>query len=166
MLLRWKYEELWERDLPEVAVTDTGKPYFVDGPGYFSLSYTGTLCCCALCDSPIGMDVERIRNVSANAARGVLSTAEWMSYSTSTDPTEAFMRFWTLKEAFCKFTGEGIARTRLSETEFDILSDPPVLLRRSDLRFWSRRIADAEGDFVLSLCSDRIHRPEFYREEL
>lgn len=164
MLLKWKYEDIWGRELPEIAVTETGKPYFVDAPGYFSISYTGSLCCCALCDSPVGVDIERIRNVSYNAVKGVLSPAEWMQYSISENPSETFMRFWTLKEAYCKFTGLGIAGTKLKETEFDCSGSEPSALFRNDLHFWCRKIDDEEGGFVLSLCTDRLYRPEFYME--
>ena len=61
-LLRWKYEELWGNTLPEITVTENGKPQFADGSGFFSLSYTGEFCCCALCDDPVGLDVEMIRS--------------------------------------------------------------------------------------------------------
>lgn len=165
-LLRWKYEELWGRALPEIVVTEEGKPQFADGPGFFSLSYTDGLCCCALCDGPVGLDVEKIRSVSANAISRILSREEWLQYSASRDPAECFLRFWTLKEAYCKFTGKGIAGTRLRETSFDLSGEHPKLISQENLHLWSRKI-DVDGmDIVLSLCADRLHRPEFYQEEL
>ena len=165
-LLRWKYEELWGRALPEIIVTETGKPQFSDGSGFFSLSYTGGFCCCALCDAPVGLDVEMIRSVSANAISRVLSREEWLQYSVSPDPAECFLRFWTLKEAYCKFTGQGIAKTRLRETSFDLSGEHPVLLAQKNLHFWSCKVDVIGSGMILSLCADRVHRPEFYLEEI
>ena len=162
MLLRWKYEEIWQRSMPEIFLREDGKPDFDDERSFFSLSYSGGWAFCALSDSEVGLDVEKIRSVSPNAIGGVLSREEWMQYSVSPNPMERFMQFWTLKEAYCKFTGLGIAKTKLNETVFDLSGEQPKLKGRGDLFFWSRCV----DGFAIALCSDFWHRPEFYKIEL
>ena len=66
------------------------------------------------------------------------------------------MQFWTLKEALCKYTGLGIAKTNLKEASFDLSDDMPRLADRGDLFFWNY-IMDG---FSVSVCSDFWHRPE------
>lgn len=162
MLLQWKYEDLWQRSAPPIVLDANGKPRFEGDKGFFSLSYTDGWVYCALSDSEVGLDVEKVRPVNPNAIQRVLSREEWMQYSVSENPAEKFMQFWTLKEALCKFTGLGIAGTKLNETFFDLSGDLPKLTGRKDLFFWSRCV----DDVVISLCSDFWHRPEFYRIEI
>ena len=155
-LLRWKYEELWQRTMPEILLDENGKPHFGQEDCHFSISYTGGWVFCALSDSRIGLDAEKIRAVSTNAVNGVLSQKEWVQYSVSSNPTECFMQLWTLKEAFCKFTGLGIAKTKLNEVSFDLADDMPRLVGNPDLFFWSL-LCDG---ISVSACSDFWHRPE------
>ena len=161
-LLQWKYEELWRSPLPALALTEQGKPYFANGQGYFSLSYTDGWAFCALSDSPVGLDVEKVRPISPNAVRGVLTREEWMQYSLASNPAQCFMQFWTLKEAFLKFTGEGIAPSRLRELSFDLTYKNPILRGKDGFYFINR----CAGDLVISLCLDNYQIPEFYKETL
>lgn len=161
LLLRWKYEEVWERSLPEIVIGERGKPTFREGSARFSISHTKGASFCALCDSEIGLDVERMRSVSATMAQKVLSREEWELYSSAENPTVEFLRFWTLKEAYFKFTGEGI-HGDLRDIVFDLSESRPVLLARPELQFWSRQV----GDFVISACADAWHRPELYMDEV
>ena len=161
-ILEWKYEEIWNKPQPDIQIGEFGKPHFGNAEEYFSFSYTEGLAFCAISDGEIGLDVEKVRSVSSAAISKVLSREEWLYYSGSSNPAEAFMRFWTLKEAYCKFTGQGIAQQSLKDLVFDLSGDHPVLLSRQDLRFWCRCI----GDVVISVCADRAHRPELYSLEL
>ena len=160
-LLRWKYEEIWQRPMPEIVTAEDGKLSFAEGPGFFCLAYAGGRAFCALCDSSVGLDVERIHSVGADVARQILTPEEWNRYSASKDPAVEFLQIRTLKEAYLKWSGQGRCDDprRLS---FDQPGEHPVLRGREDLRFWSKQV----GDYVISLCSDQWHRPEFYWEEL
>lgn len=166
MLLRWKYEELFSQEMPEILEAEDGKPYFADASCYFSISYTGDFCFVAISDTPVGLDCEKIRSVSSEAVVRILSPAEWRQYSSAKDPAEMFMRFWTLKEAYCKFTSLGIVKSKIRHTEFDLTRLSPYLSGHEELRFWCRRLDSGLSDIVLSLCSNSMHRPEFYIVEI
>jgi 4'-phosphopantetheinyl transferase len=92
---------------PELA------PGVTDQPVRFNLSHTGDLGVCAVTlGHDIGVDVEHLeRPVNLSIAKRFFSNQE----SEALDCVEAslkqplFFRFWTLKEAYAKATGRGLA---------------------------------------------------------
>ena len=94
---------LWEqrgwRDLPRIEVDELGKPFFPDHPDtHFSLSHTAGAAAAALADTPVGVDIERVRTVSVRAMERIAGVR-----------TEAaFFRSWVRREARVKRTGSGI----------------------------------------------------------
>ena len=115
-------------DLPDIATAEMGKPYFVDSPWHFSISHTKRHAFCALADRPVGIDGEELdRNVDLRIATKILSQSELLQYAAAADPREALLRFWVLKEADAKRTGEGI-RFHPCHTHFS-LDDPRLQTR-------------------------------------
>lgn len=88
---------LWEqrgwRDLPRIEVDELGKPFFPDHPDtHFSLSHTAGAAAAALADTPVGVDIERVRPVSVRAMERIAGVR-----------TEAaFFRSWVRREARVK----------------------------------------------------------------
>ena len=65
-LLARLYRQAVDKDLPPIAVTPRGKPYFPDGDWHFSISHTKHFAFCALSRNNIGLDAEeKGRGVSA-----------------------------------------------------------------------------------------------------
>jgi 4'-phosphopantetheinyl transferase len=94
---------------PEIAL-DAGIP-----PLRFNLSHTPGLVACAVAwRDDVGLDVEALNrpHVDASLADSYFAPAEKEQISSA--PTkrkrELFLRLWTLKEAYLKATGEGLAR--------------------------------------------------------
>ena len=105
--------ELYRREtgeaLPEIRVTDRGKPYFADSTWYFSISHTHRRVFCALAQRNIGIDAEEIdRKINLRLAEKILSPGEWAQFAASEDPRKALLTFWVLKEAAAKLSGEGL----------------------------------------------------------
>jgi phosphopantetheine--protein transferase-like protein len=94
--------------MPPIWRDTNGKPYFSGNQLYFSLSHTKTMALCAVSDAPVGADCETVRPISPRVANRVLSPLELTQYRTAIDPQDAFFRFWTMKEAWVKYTGEGL----------------------------------------------------------
>ena len=108
-LLAKLYRDATGEDLPPIAVSDRGKPYFPDSPWHFSISHTKAHAFCALAKYPIGIDAEEQgRMVSMKLAAKVLSATEKLRFDQCSDKNDAFLRFWVLKEASVKLTGEGL----------------------------------------------------------
>lgn len=116
-LLRLLYRVETGEDIPEIARTATGKPYFVDAPWHFSISHTKNHAFCALSRRNIGLDAEEIgRKVSDHLMNYFLSEEERQRLGD--DPQDAALRLWVLKEALAKQTGWGIGNW-LKTTDFD-----------------------------------------------
>ena len=115
------WQILRENDLPmdEVAFAARGKPYFLRGGLFFSLSHSRDLCAAAVSDLPVGVDIERCRDsYRAHMIERSLHPSERDVFDGD------FTRLWCRKEAAAKMTGEGIVgfpsgidTTRYSYTE-------------------------------------------------
>lgn len=95
-----------------IAYGPKGKPYFLYNEGlHFSLSHTKEHIALALNDSPIGIDVECLRRYNEDLVRRFFNAreADFLSSAAEKYRDELFTRIWTMKEAYVKFTGEGIA---------------------------------------------------------
>ena len=121
--------QLWQThiggEMPEIAVADRGKPYFVDSSWHFSISHTKRRVFCVLSEVPVGMDAEEIdRDINLRLADKVLSPAEKAQFEAAADKRIALLKFWVLKEAAAKLSGEGL-RGYPNHTDFS-LEDPRV----------------------------------------
>ncbi len=93
---------------PEVAA-------HINGPApMFNISHTNGLVACALTRThPIGVDVEASDRVTKLDIAGRYFAPEETAQVRAASPEQGkqrFFRFWTLKEAFIKATGEGLNR--------------------------------------------------------
>ena len=124
-LLAQLYREETGLDLPPIAVTDCGKPYFPDSPWHFSITHTEGHAFCALSPNPVGIDAEELgRNIRLKLADKILSPGERLQYDAAPDKRRALLTFWVLKEAAVKYTGEGLCGFP-RDTNFS-LDDPRV----------------------------------------
>ena len=140
--------------MPPVRYTDGGKPYFAANPLFFSLSHTRTLALCAISDTPVGADCETIRPIAPRVAERVLSPTELAQYRTAADPTQAFFAFWTLKEAWAKYTGNGLGGFP-NYTNFTL--SPPAMLGMEFPGFLTRPLADC----MSAICSAQAEARQF-----
>lgn len=118
-------ETLYGGPLPEIRRTDLGKPYFADSPLHFSISHTKNHVFCALSERPIGIDAEESdRRINLALAEKILSPTELTQFRQAEDPRLALLKFWVLKEAAGKCSGEGL-RIYPNHTAFS-LDDPRI----------------------------------------
>ena len=105
-LLKKMYEACFGAPMPEIAVTPRGKPYFPGEPVHFSISHTKKHAFCVLSDQPVGIDAEEVdRDIRPELAEKILSPTEKERYD---NQKETLLRFWVLKEAAAKCSGEGL----------------------------------------------------------
>ena len=124
-LLRQMYRQYVGGTMPEIGITERGKPYFQEGPWHFSISHTKHRVFCALSPRPIGIDAEELdRQINLKLAEKILSPKERQQYDQARDKRLALLTFWVLKEAGGKCTGKGL-KGYPNRTEF-MLSDPRV----------------------------------------
>ena len=124
-LLADLYREETGKTLPEIRITDRGKPYFVDSDWHFSISHTKNHAFCVLSRKNVAIDAEELdRKISWKLAEKVLSPSEKQQFDAAEDKAKAFLSFWVLKEAEAKLSGEGL-RIYPNHTNFS-LDDPRV----------------------------------------
>lgn len=127
-LLENMYAKYVGGQLPEILVTERGKPYFAEGGWHFSISHTRRRVFCVLSEKPVGLDAEETdRQPDLRLADKILSPAERQRYDRAQDKTAALLRLWVLKEAAAKLSGEGL-QGYPNHTDFDP-DDPRVIVR-------------------------------------
>lgn len=124
-LLAQMYQQHVGTPMPEILRTPQGKPCFADSPWHFSISHTKGHVFCALSQKKIGIDAEEAdRNIRLELAKKILSPGELLQYEAASHKQQALLKFWVLKEALAKCTGEGI-KFHPTHTKFS-LDDPRV----------------------------------------
>ena len=124
-LLEEMYHRYAGEEMPPILVTERGKPFFQDSTWHFSISHSKGHVFCALSQKNIGVDAEELdRAISPKLADKILSPVERQQYDRAEDKRLALLRFWVMKEARAKMTGEGI-KFHPKHTEFS-LSDAGV----------------------------------------
>lgn len=97
----------------EIARDAYGKPYFPRRPDlHFSLSHSGGLALCGVGTGPLGVDIELVRPRRAGLPRYALTDLEHGDYLARGGGWGDFCALWTRREAWVKYTGLGVARSR------------------------------------------------------
>ena len=90
--------------------TDKGKPFIKKEKVYFNLSHSNNLVVCVASDRNIGVDVEKIKEVSPQMVNRVCTESELFSVidNEGNIDVKSFFKIWTIKEAYFKLVGTGI----------------------------------------------------------
>ena len=109
-LLAQAAREVWGlSELPEIARQGGGKPFF---PAYeelqFNLSHSRELALCVLDHTPVGVDIQIVKEWRASLPQRVCSAQEmaWLEEQPCRWP--AFTQLWALKECRVKESGTGL----------------------------------------------------------
>ena len=103
------------------------------------MSHTKKRVFCVLSERKVGIDAEETdRVVDLRLAQKILSQPEKAQYEKESDKNRSLLRFWVLKEALVKCTGEGL-RGYPNHTDFS-LNDP--------------RLQEMDGCFVAVIEED------------
>ena len=128
-----------------IAVKEKGKPYFLYNENlHFSISHTKSHIAIALHNKPIGIDIENTRKCNLSLAKRFFHSEEYnyLSSLPKEEQDEAFTKIWTLKEAFVKCTGEGIAG---GFNKFSVIVDSSTIDKKYKTQYQVK-------DYHLSLC--------------
>ncbi len=91
----------------ELLKDENGMPLPFGGT-FWSLSHKNQYVAGVVAPTPIGIDIERIREISRGIFRKTALDCEWALAETGERNLRTFFRFWTSKEAVLKATGIGI----------------------------------------------------------
>lgn len=128
-----------------------GKPDFADTTWHFNLSHSGEYVCLVTDEAPVGVDIQQMRPLkNYHLAEKYFSKGELTQLEACESQAEkeaCFYRIWVQKEAYAKFTGEGIARAVSLDTR-DI---------GSQVSWW---MPDGPKGYQLAVCSSLRDKTE------
>ena len=134
----------------DISKSKCGKPFLPEHPDIcFNISHCSGLCSCiVLRGSECGIDCERIRSVRERIVDRIMNDNERTHFfSLPIEERNAhFFVLWTLKEAYGKFTGGGIADMKKVSFTFE---GNVLISNHSELCFKVFQ----RGDHILSVCT-------------
>lgn len=87
------------------------KPLFNHSSGYFvNVSHSGDWVVSAVCDKPVGVDIERIKSIYYEGAQDFFTNDEFslLMKKKENERLSYFFELWTLKESYVKAIGKGL----------------------------------------------------------
>ncbi len=99
-----------------VSRTEKGKPYIKNADIHIGVTHTGDLVMIGVCKTPFGIDAEKKdRKITQkeNIAKKFFSEKE-RELAEKSD--EEFLKLWVKKEAFVKYTGQGMEKIKEAYT--------------------------------------------------
>lgn len=129
-------------------ILEHGKPVLHGHPEiHFSLSHCKEGILCVVDDAgPIGCDIESLSHKYNDALlRHVCNDGEVQELLQSDDPQVAFIQLWTKKEAYLKYTGEGISNDLRQTLCQEHLSAVEIITE-----------TDYENGFAYSICRSEV----------
>ncbi len=143
ILLRFLISKVSGMNPKDIAIQAgiSGKPYIACTPHIeFNISHTRNAVAIALSDSPVGIDVERIRDIDLKLVEDIFTAKEISWLNAEKDGQYCrFYKLWTKKEAMAKYYGIGLPDNLKT---VDVTDCKPTL---STLSF---------GDYIVTVCSD------------
>ena len=150
------------------------KPCFPQYPDFhYNISHSGGLIVCAVCDHPIGIDLQKIPEDPERAmkiASHFFSAKEQeslLALKRSRDLESLchlFCRYWTARESYIKLTGRGLGEPFDSyrpdlEAGLIRLADPAE--QNGSGRYYITECAAPDGFCMTVCCRVPLHSPEF-----
>ncbi|MDD2192255.1 MAG: 4'-phosphopantetheinyl transferase superfamily protein [Bacteroidales bacterium] len=156
-LLIQKTEEKGFKFDSKIEKTVEGKPFFLYNKSlHFSISHTKEFIAIALSDKPIGIDIEKTRKNNKAVVNRFFHPKEIeLLYKTKDEDMQdiLFTKIWTIKEAYVKCTGTGIANN-FNVFQINPLTSPPQIHNTPiDVEIQSYFIE--EKGLFLSLCLEK-----------
>lgn len=131
-----------------------GKPYFRDCPHiFFNVSHSGDMCIVCFSDYEVGCDVQKMEKADLSVAKRFFTAPERDYILNSKDTDAAFYSVWTLKEAFIKAVGQGLA---IPLDSFSVLiSDSDVKVEQTikDCRYQFCHFV--KNEYAVAVCTEK-----------
>ncbi|MFA6729388.1 MAG: 4'-phosphopantetheinyl transferase superfamily protein [Eubacteriales bacterium] len=137
-----------------------GKPKLVGMDKHISVTTTENVMICVVSDSPVGVDGEHLPRFSAESKTDYIAIAERFFTEEEADYVREgedigirFVKIWVRKEAYCKFTGKGLADfPNFSVTDgerfFAKINGTPI--KRFNVAF------PGSGDYIFAVVGENI----------
>jgi 4'-phosphopantetheinyl transferase len=140
-----------------LRVSPSGKPFLAGSDFHFNLSHCEDRGVLAIASRPVGVDLEKLRNVpeALAIAERLFTDSEnraLRGFSVQRR-SEAFLRCWTRKEAYVKARGGGLATTPLDAFEVSLeRGSSRLILKEQAEEDWALYDVEAGSEWVGSLA--------------
>lgn len=121
---------------------DFGKPTAQGAE--FNISHSGSLAVCVVSKNPVGIDIEKVRDIRPETAKK-FATDEEIAYIG--ESSERLIKIWTLKEAYFKCLGTGLG-SDIKSVSFAVKGDE---IACSESGFSCRFVFVADG-YICAVC--------------
>lgn len=138
----WKQYGLTK--IPKIQYSKYQKPILCIPNVYFNCSHSGKIAVCVFSDAEVGVDTEFV-TPNKKILQCVLTNAEQKIIENSKDSMEQFIRLWTAKEAYAKYTGNGIGE------KFEFLDCSKVIANGSFYYKSGYFVSDKIGENILTI---------------
>ncbi len=142
--------------------TAYGKPYLEDYEDFhFNLSHSGSWVVCATSSKPVGIDVEKIREIDLKIAQRFFSKEEARDLFSKKDEEKIgyFFELWTLKESYIKADGRGLSLP-LNSFSFRIENDNIIFMSENESKNFFFKKYDVDTEYKIAVCSMESQFPE------
>lgn len=123
----------------------------------FNLSHSGRYAVLAVSDKPVGIDIEKMKGNRLAVAKRCFHKKEYEDIMAQPDEASRnyrFLEYWTMKEAYVKWTGDGL---RLPFDSFTITRENAGFSftegEGSGEKVWFTTVPFEEGRYAVSICS-------------
>lgn len=172
------YQALKERGISEEKINaadaycygEHGKPMRRSEEVCFNLSHSGKYVLCAVSETEIGCDIEKIKEVKWKLAKRFFSEKEYEileeverqeSPARWTETNETFTRLWVLRESYVKKTGEGLG-IALAGLDFSDILEQKNFKGKKNGEFLEETFFEMEYDgYWIAVCGEKDSKPEF-----
>jgi 4'-phosphopantetheinyl transferase len=122
---------------------------------FFNISHCNCGCLCAIDNSEIGIDIQDYKSISLkNIIFRVCSDDEIKRIKYAKNSQREFCLFWTLKESYVKYTGNGISDNLKDYNFSDVNFNIPVKIK--DLYFSAFEF----DNYIIAVCSKKKYLKE------
>lgn len=139
-----------------------GKPFLIGVKDFhFNLSHSGDWVVCAVDNMPVGIDVEKIRDIDLNLSERFFTKDEH-NYLASMDGytrKETFFELWTLKESYIKADGRGLA-IPLNSFSFSFEGGNILFKALSSIEEYYFKQYDIAPHYKMAVCSRNTNFPK------
>lgn len=139
-------------DFSNLVFGPHGKPRFSDLDIHYNITNCRGLVLCAVGKTEVGIDAETIRPVKQRLIERVCTRAEQEVINEAKDRELEFIKFWTLKEGYLKYTGDGLGFGAVN-AEFTYKGRQPHKVDDT-VKIWQLVHTIAGVKFVISIFSD------------
>lgn len=129
----------------------SGKPTVSAGGCFVSLSHSGDYVACAIADSALGMDIQRLEKLQSIRIVKIFSEEEknWICSVSGAESRERFYRVWTRKESYYKLSQDSgyLQKNLLGE-------DKKANRIETGYKFWESILHKNTDSYRVCICCD------------